>query len=62
MNWINFDDKKPKDGATVIIYNGFRVDTAMYDRFCDMFTHDGHSDVGGWVTHWMPLPEPPIAD
>lgn len=72
MEWINIEDKLPEYQERVLIsaYKGY--ENGSEDHCVDIadrrFTNkDGHhwmnspDTLKGWiVTHWMPLPEPPI--
>lgn len=70
MDWISVEDRLPKEGQTVIFYNGM-IGTGWYQKS----VFPGESSRPGWnldlseyylelcdvceVTHWMPLPKPP---
>lgn len=51
--WISIDDELPKPGVVVIVTNGEEVVPGVF--------HSNAKDKCEWVTHWMPLPEPPKA-
>ena len=66
MSWINVDEKLPKPFiACLILYNG----TVYFAAYCNGQWR--YSDFPGgyvyyvdyedlhYITHWMPLPEPP---
>jgi hypothetical protein len=64
--WISVKDRLPVDGEYVLVYakNGtrrYKIDSAIYCeekkyhwRFFDIPNY-----FGKYITHWMPLPEPP---
>jgi len=52
----------PKDGDSVLTWDGERVDMAHWSTFGDgpgCWVVD-NTDVGIKPTHWMPRPEPPV--
>lgn len=64
-DWIDVNDRLPNDNQHIIIYcDGAFVLVAQYreDEFYDA-VQDGDEyfeTVSRCVTHWMPLPEPPL--
>lgn len=61
MEWINFDEVKPKDGEYVLSVTSEGVMEVMYfdkDWQNCLCQYDGYVKVFN-ITHWMPLPEPP---
>jgi len=58
MEWISVKEKLPPCMLTVITTNGRKVTPAYR-------TSNDASAFSAWppnqVTHWMPLPEPPVA-
>lgn len=70
MEWISVNERLPKDEKPVLAYYGFYRDYDKEDlgaRFIGTLTyfaydpvpHWQHESTGIFVTHWMPLPEPP---
>lgn len=68
MEWISIKDRLPVNEKPVLAYYGFYkekddlgtrfIGTLTY--FCfDPVPHWQHESTGLFVTHWMPLPEPP---
>ena len=57
-NWIKCGEKMPENNTRVIVcdqYDSISMQTYINDKY----KWDGmHSDA--IVTHWMPLPEPPV--
>ncbi len=59
--WISVKDRVPEEGERVLVYNPtcsekHRVDIEYrFDR--NFWESDG---VYSYITHWMPLPEPPM--
>ena len=64
MDWISVDDRLPEAFTSVLFFG---------EEYDDVACH-GHYDGGRWydcdwsydpieseITHWMPLPKPPIA-
>ena len=49
--WISIDNKLPKPGVVVIVTNGQEVVPGVFNS--------NKIDKCEWVTHWMPLPDPP---
>jgi hypothetical protein len=66
--WISVDERLPEKGQEVLAYRGdFRGD--MMNTYTYLGTGDWEDDYGyrgsakhEGITHWMPLPEPPITD
>lgn len=58
--WISTDERKPfTDGLYLVCTNVNSIEIAEYKMFSRTFRLS--EDLDGWefVTHWMPLPEPP---
>jgi Asp-tRNA(Asn)/Glu-tRNA(Gln) amidotransferase A subunit family amidase len=66
--WVSVEERLPKDEKPVLAYYGFNkngenfglmfIGTLTYFVF-DKKPHWQHESTGLFVTHWMPLPEPP---
>ena len=53
-NWISVNERKPELSGTYIVFSEYEgVTTSWY------YAHAGQSFGHPYVTHWMPLPEPP---
>jgi hypothetical protein len=74
MKWINYQDIKPKEGSKIIGYgivsgeiygdsNIKTVESGIYNKngYIDL-PSDAYYCILKDITHWMPLPEPPIPD
>jgi len=67
MEWISVNDRLPETSQNVIIIrfsNGrfYLPDMAEYyggQFFPTLQMPDGTDFNADWITHWMPLPEPP---
>ncbi|MCV4706017.1 DUF551 domain-containing protein [Escherichia coli] len=66
-SWISCSDRMPEIRQTVIGWNGYAVRQCVYTRNGYAKTQKGREPrfetlTGIWhgVTHWMPLPEPPL--
>ena len=61
--WISVEERLPDVAEKVITYNG---DFVSENWLCTVASKDGRINVWayseGFVTHWMPLPEPPKED
>lgn len=66
--WISVEERLPDNEKPVLAYYGFyREDDDLGARFIGTLTyfcydpepHWQHESTGLFVTHWMPLPEPP---
>lgn len=52
MEWISVNDRLPKDRTKCLVYGEIiKYDISYY--------HKGFYIGNEFVTHWMPLPEPP---
>ena len=57
--WISVEDRLPKGVDDVLVYYNFGYITSRAAHHIA----DGVDGIGGHVyhvTHWMPLPEPPV--
>ena len=52
MDWISVENERPPLGQDIIIYH---ADTNKVLVGCFLFD----SDIGSYVSHWMPFPCPP---
>lgn len=67
MDWISVKDRLPEDDATYLVYgrNGYGIVFAVYYSdgewltWDEWNTWDDLTNITRFVTHWMPLPEPP---
>lgn len=58
MEWFSVKDRLPEKGDRVLAYlRGNEMAVAVYngETFVDII----NESLRWWVTHWMPLPEPP---
>lgn len=72
--WIKFTDKKPEIEKDILVYfgnyNGCIMDVYTYlgdyfERGVDIYDNcrgDLEDFEDGGATHWMKLPEPPVAE
>ena len=65
MRWVSVKDELPNVNQYVIIYDGTSVKDFYYfnnlKEFRSFYEEDGIQPKNENVTHWMPLPKPPIA-
>ena len=62
MKWISVKDRLPDDGDKVISYRkelGFVTACIYLLGEFQYLDYGKFNPLGGVVTHWMPLPEPP---
>ena len=65
QEWISVKEKLPNDREWVLVWHtGYSTPKkAKHKDDCDpylpIFILDGDKGLGGEVTHWMPLPQPP---
>ena len=68
MEWISVEDRLPKTFRTVLIWTNasWVVTTARYKYWSskpvefNKWVTNEYENIPGDVTHWMPLPEPPV--
>ena len=60
QQWISVSDRLPEKGADILVWCGWVI-SAMYDGKSTFYTEDGTNPIYQ-VTHWMPLPQPPITN
>ena len=64
--WIPVSERLPEDRVTILAaFNNREILTAKYYKYYEGFgSVENYWRIEGWhsgnVTHWMPLPEPPI--
>ena len=59
--WISVKDRLPEKTGSLIVFCDGISDCGYYFHDTKDFDADGMADGGNEiVTHWMPLPEPPI--
>jgi hypothetical protein len=65
MRWVSVKDELPNVNQYVIIYDGISVKDFYYfnnlKEFRSFYEGNGIEPKNENVTHWMPLPQPPIA-
>lgn len=66
MEWININDQLPENSKNVLICHSHGFITLGWLRDPKYYTYraskwDSVSGVKSNVTHWMPLPAPPIS-
>lgn len=63
MSWISIDEALPRYGQKVLIY---KTKHSTIELAWLTHTNSGGNhwsvDYSHYVTHWMPLPEPPLND
>ena len=65
MRWISVQEELPIVNQNVIIFDGVSVKDFYYfnnlGEFRSFYEEEGIQSKNENVTHWMPLPVPPIA-
>ena len=59
QEWISVNDRLPKGGAIVLCNTDYFVEVLQWDERADMWVDQYRSYRKNYVTHWMPLPQPP---
>ena len=59
QEWISVNDRLPKGGAIVLCNTDYFVEVLQWDERADMWVDQYGSYRKNYVTHWMPLPQPP---
>lgn len=62
QEWISVKDRLPEEGQWVLVYYGNFYGCIMnVFEYTDGIWRDAYrnSEEPGFITHWMPLPEPP---
>ena len=57
-HWISVEDELPKDGAHVVTINKVGLKEVRHFYHDKWFSSFGNEY--GDVTHWMPIPQPPV--
>ena len=60
--WISCKDRLPEDTTCVLVTDGESIEITFFDgEEWEMYDgNDEHICIYGGVTHWMPLPIPPL--
>ena len=65
MRWVSVQEELPIVNQNVIVFDGVSVKDFYYfnnlGEFRSFYTEEGIQSKNENVTHWMPLPVPPIA-
>lgn len=60
--WISCDERLPKERTCVLVTDGENMEITYHNgtewEMCDQYGN--HYELYGGVTHWMPLPIPPL--
>lgn len=63
MSWISVEESKP-DWGFIIVFSEYGVGFADYNAHDGVYNfayfNDGSQHSDPKITHWMPLPEPPV--
>ena len=57
VRWRKFSEELPPHDTWCLVYHEGEIDSDHYIDDCN--NHDRFVVYGFYVTHWMPLPEPP---
>lgn len=62
--WISVKDRLPEEMQTVLVFDQIeKISTMTFytdSMYGKCWSDDYEQEINlGWVTHWMPLPEPP---
>ena len=60
--WISVEEKLPKRGAIVLCYTKYFYEVLQWDDDAEQWVGQYSVNAKHYVTHWMPLPEPPEED
>ena len=58
LMWINVKDRLPEPWQEVLIYERYK-DAPEYIISVTTYRPDIYQPIWNFVTHWMPIPEPP---
>lgn len=57
QEWISVEDRLPEKDVKVLTFGVYGFSVNYRDRFSGKWR--GVNGRSQWITHWMPLPEPP---
>ena len=57
--WIPVTERLPEEGVPVLCACRANIYSVMKWDGIDWYENPTHIYMGGFVTHWMPIPEPP---
>lgn len=61
--WLTCNDTMPPDGEYILIFDGRKVLQAIYYKSINGYWISGDLFIEGKdITHWMPLPDPPVKE
>ena len=60
MEWIKCSDRMPEQFKAILVFNDYgEFWCGAYDRYLDFYCD---SVLVEGITHWMPLPPPPLTE
>lgn len=59
QEWISVDDRLPKHGQIVFCYTKYFYEVLQWGDDSEQWCGQNSVNAKHYVTHWMPLPEPP---
>lgn len=62
MEWISVKERLPDEVDTYLVYGRYGIEFALYYGDGEWLTCEDLTNITRFVTHWMPLPEPPKED
>lgn len=60
VRWIPVTEQMPKNGEMVLCNTTWFVEVLQWDERADVWCGQHRGYPKSYVTHWMPLPEPPV--
>lgn len=60
--WISVEDMLPKNGQIVFCYTKYFYEVLQWDDDSEQWCGQNSVNEKHYVTHWMPIPEPPKED
>ncbi len=54
MKWINIEDELPEEDTTVLLWD------SMFNTYMIASINFEPEKIDADISHWMPLPEPPL--
>ena len=60
--WISVKDRLPENGKMAICKTDWFYEICQWDAWSEVWFSPTHIHKKDYVTHWMPLPEPPKED
>lgn len=61
-SWISVNEQMPDEETVVLVSNSKSKEVTIAYYACERWLNEKHCELNAVVTHWQPLPGPPIKE